>query len=273
MSQTYLKIMDDDGYADTHSAKGFRLIPLDAGDVVEYSPNDPLSYALKVTRACHAGEDKPLVFFPEGNVYIMNSEGKSIASYGTCRHRPKQGSGDDTLTMADIEKLSHMSQSKRANFMANRKNRSFEQRPSAVPTLNPKGRIEVVVDTNPPITYVTSGVQAGSATHTPVATLDANKLTVAPEPIWNTTEGMARHKAAKAAQEETNLNYGLLMAQREAEAEAKDMQTSMSRLRDGFKEDWEKSPDNLINNPESLAKAVDVGVFDEPDQGSPLRVR
>lgn len=70
MSQVFVKIMANDGLTDVHHNKGFKVIVVEPGQVIEFTQEpepmvtiDDLSYSV------------------EGNVYLMNSNGKTISHF------------------------------------------------------------------------------------------------------------------------------------------------------------------------------------------------
>ncbi len=290
MTQSYLKIMDDDGYADTHPSKGFRIITLGIGDIVEYSPNDPLNYGLRIVRAGQAVDDNPMLFYPDGNVYLMNSEGRTVASYGVSPYRPKMGSGDDSITIDEAAALEKMSPSKRADYMHTRSVQASKPKAMGKPlTVAPAGRVGIIVDTNPPSHYdgnfpsqaaeMKAEGRLGEQTYKSpgvVGTLLSGRGLSLPAHDVSTAEGLKAHNAevqaaiAAKLQEGQGRVFGEVLSSKAAKQSQAKEDAATKAIQDsaGYAEDGGRP----LQDPETMAKMAAGELSYDPNKILPSEV-
>lgn len=82
----YIKLMSDENLADTDATKRFAMITVGDKDKVDFKYQEyldkPPEPVLVITE--ESGDTTP--YFMEGNVYIMNQNGKTIAHYSPFVH-------------------------------------------------------------------------------------------------------------------------------------------------------------------------------------------
>lgn len=73
----YVKLMTNDGKNDNDQGKLFSMVPIGAKDYFKFAKVDG-----KVCLVINTWLGEELITPLEGNAYVMNTDGKTIASYG-----------------------------------------------------------------------------------------------------------------------------------------------------------------------------------------------
>ena len=76
---TYLKIMNDSKLPDHDPSKGFIVVSVDADEDVEFHRFDDGSPV--VTVGAYKPDSECRVYYPSGNTYILNDQGKTIGKF------------------------------------------------------------------------------------------------------------------------------------------------------------------------------------------------